>query len=85
MYFNFTTIGFFDSMGAEAVDFIMQQTELSCVFTEQAYIAKIIQMRKDHKADTIKFLISYDPVKPADVEACKAIGITLYEYMYVAE
>jgi hypothetical protein len=42
-------------------------------------------MRKDHKAATIKFIISYDPVKPADVEACKAIGITLLEYMYVVE
>jgi hypothetical protein len=42
MYFTFTTIGFFDSMGAESVDFIMKQTELSCVFTEQAYIGKIV-------------------------------------------
>jgi long-subunit acyl-CoA synthetase (AMP-forming) len=42
-------------------------------------------MRKDKHAATVKYLVSYDPVKPADVEACKAVGITLYEYMYVVE
>lgn len=66
MYFAFTTIGFFDSMGPESVDFIMNQTELACVFTEQSYISKIIQMKKDKRAATVKFLISFDPVKPAD-------------------
>jgi long-chain acyl-CoA synthetase len=85
MYFTFTTIGFFDSMGVDSVDFIMKQTELSCVFTEKAYISKIISMKKDKQASTLKYLISYDPVKPADTEACKAVGITLYEYMYVVE
>jgi len=42
MYFSFITIGKFDSMSVDSVDFIMKQTELSCVFTEQAYIGKII-------------------------------------------
>ena len=42
-------------------------------------------MRKEKHATTVKYLISFDPVKPADVEACKAVGITLYEYMYVVE
>lgn len=83
MYFTFTTIGIFDSMGAEAVDFITKQTELACIFTEQAYIEKIIAMKKDKLATTVKNLVSYDPVKPADVEACQAVGITLVEYSYV--
>lgn len=38
MYFSYTTIGFFDSMGADQVDYIIKQTELSCVFTEAAYV-----------------------------------------------
>lgn len=83
MYFSFTTIGIFDSMGAEAVDFIAKQTELQCIFTEQAYIDKIIAMKKDKLASTVKNLVSYDPVRPADVEACKAVGMTLIEYSYV--
>ena len=75
MYFSYTTIGFFDSMGVDAVDFIMKQTELSCVFCDSSYTAKVIQMRKDGLATTVKHLISFDPVKPGDLEACKSVGI----------
>jgi hypothetical protein len=40
-------------------------------------------MKKDKLATTVRHLVSYDPVKPADVEACKAAGMTLVEYSYV--
>ena len=52
---------------------------------EPSYIAKIIAMKKENKAKTIKFLISFDPVKPAEVEGCKAVGVTLMTYNEVAE
>lgn len=46
MYDSMTTIGFFDSMGESAVDFILVQTELSCIFTTPEYMKKIISMKK---------------------------------------
>jgi len=83
MYFNYTTIGIFDSMGAEAVNFITNQTELSTIFAESPYVIKMVAMKKDKLISTVKNLVSYDPVTPADVEACKAVGINLIEYNYV--
>jgi long-chain acyl-CoA synthetase len=65
MYYNQTTIGFFDSMGAQSVDYILKQTELSCIFSTPEYIAKIIQMKKDNLATTIKFLVCFDDVSNA--------------------
>ena len=65
MYYNQTTIGFFDSMGAQSVDYILKQTELSCIFSTPEYIAKIIQMKKDKLATTIKFLVCFDDVSNA--------------------
>jgi len=64
MYFNNTTIGFFDSMGAQAVDYILAQTELSCIFSTKEYIKKVIDMKKDNLATTIKFLVCYDDIIP---------------------
>lgn len=64
MYFSHTTIGFFDSMGVSAVDFILKQTELSCIFSTPAYIDKIVSMKKDGLAETIKFMVSFDDVTP---------------------
>lgn len=42
MYYTQTSIGFFDSMGVQAVDYILKQTELSCIFSTHDYIAKVI-------------------------------------------
>jgi long-chain acyl-CoA synthetase len=64
MYFNHTTIGFFDSMGVQAVDYILKQTELSCIFSTKDYIKNVIDMKKDNLAPTIKFLVCYDEITP---------------------
>ena len=47
MYFTVTTIGFFDSMGAGSVDYILNQTELTSIFASNDYINKILTMKKD--------------------------------------
>jgi hypothetical protein len=60
MYYNNTTIGFFDSMGLQSVDYIINQTELSCIFSTPDYISKIIQMKKENLAATIKNLVCFD-------------------------
>ena len=69
MYYTVTTIGFFDSMGAAAVDFILDQTELTCVFAAQEYINKLVLMKKDGMAKNLKFLVSFDQVTTAQIEA----------------
>lgn len=45
MYFSQTSIGFFDAMGPESVDYILKQTELSCIFTTPEYVQKIVEMK----------------------------------------
>jgi long-chain acyl-CoA synthetase len=85
MYFNRTTIGFFDSMGNESVDFILNQTELSCIFCTPEYIAKLVAMKKLNLAKSIKFLVSMEAVKPDQVAACKAVGVELLELSHVIE
>ena len=65
MYYSMTTIGFFDSMGFEAVDFILNQTELSCIFTTPEYISKIVTMKKEGLAKSIKYLVCYEDTTPA--------------------
>ena len=47
MYFSYTTIGFFDSMGPSSVDFIANQTELSTIFTTQEYVQKLASMKAE--------------------------------------
>ena len=65
MYYNHTTIGFFDSMGATSVDFILNQTELSCIFTTSEYIEKLVSMKKHDQAKTIRYLVCFNEVSTA--------------------
>lgn len=53
MYMNRTTIGFFDSMGPPAVDYIIKQTGLTSIFATKEYIPKLTAMKKDNMATTL--------------------------------
>ena len=72
-------------MGAAAVDFILDQTELTCVFAAQEYINKLVTMKKDGIAKNLKFLVSFDQVTTSQVEAAEKVGLTLYTLQYVME
>ena len=62
MYYTVTTIGFFDSMSADSVDYILKQTELTTVFAAKEYIDKLLMMIKDGLAQNIEDLVSFDEV-----------------------
>lgn len=85
MYFNHTSIGFFDSMGVQSVDYILKQTELVCMFSSSEYISKVCSMKKEGNAETIKYFVSFDPVTQEDRSACEACGVTIYNFSEVVE
>ena len=64
MYYNMTTIGFFDSMGNSAVDFILNQTELITIFSTPEYISKLVAMKEEGLAGSIKHMVSFDKCTP---------------------
>jgi len=72
MYFNYTTIGFFDSMGVQTVDYILNQTELTTMFVAGEYVSKLIQMRKDGLSPNLKHVVSFDEVTADEKEQCAA-------------
>ena len=40
-----TVVGFYDSMGFEAVNFCIEQTYMPTIFASAEYLVKIVQMR----------------------------------------
>lgn len=85
MYFNYTTIGFFDSMGNDTVDYILKQTELSTIFCADEYVAKLITMRKGGLATNITKIVTFDAVEPKQKEDLAALGIELMSYASVSQ
>jgi long-chain acyl-CoA synthetase len=46
MQLNSTIVGFYDSMGDSAVEFILNQTELTTIFCSAAYLSKITALKE---------------------------------------
>jgi len=66
---NTTVVGFFDAMGAEAVDFIIKQTELSTIFASGEYIKKLIDFRKAGHCKNVKIMVNFDNDTSAELLA----------------
>lgn len=62
MYYSVTTIGFFDAMGPQSVDFILNQTELTTIYCSGEYVKKLLAMKKDGLAKHIVNLVSFDSI-----------------------
>lgn len=45
MHYNITNVGFYDAMSVNAVDYIMNQTELTTIFCEGGLVKKIVGMK----------------------------------------
>lgn len=80
MYAGCTTVGFFDSMGPPAVDFILKQTELKTLFCTNEYIEKIVSMRRDGHATSLTHVVSFDGSKIGQATSLSEKGITLLSY-----
>ena len=62
MYYSATTVGFFDAMGQEQVDYILNQTEMVTILCSEQYLQKVIVMKKAGLAGHVKNLIMMDDV-----------------------
>lgn len=85
MYMTYTTVGFFDSMGFQAVDYILEQTELTTLFCTMEYVKKIVQMKKDGLARSIKAAVCFDAVTAQERADCDAQGVKLHTYQEVMD
>ena len=85
MYYTMTSIGFFDSMGFQSVDYIINQTELACIFASNDYISKIVTMKKEGLAKTVTSLVAFDEPTAAQVDEALAVGVKLYSFKFIIE
>jgi long-chain acyl-CoA synthetase len=57
-----TTIAFYDTLGPQAVEFVIKQTELTTISCSGQYVAGLIKLKKEGKADNLENLVSFDAV-----------------------
>jgi long-subunit acyl-CoA synthetase (AMP-forming) len=60
MHYAITTVGFYDAMGVEQVDYILNQTELTTIVCAGQYAEKLIKMKSKSMASKVTALILMD-------------------------
>jgi long-chain acyl-CoA synthetase len=58
-----TIVPFFESLGADAIAFVLNQTELSTICCEKKSFATLLKLKKEGKINGIKALICFDKVE----------------------
>ena len=85
MYYNITTVGFFDAMGEGQVDFILNQTEMRTILCSGQYLDKVKAMKEKGLAGHVKNLIMIDDVLDSQVKEASDLGITVYTLQQVMD
>ena len=65
MHYNITSVGFYDAMSPEQVDFIINQTKMTSIVCSEDYAKKIIDMKKHGKATSITKLVVTSEEQPS--------------------
>lgn len=77
MHNSITTVAFYDTLGPTAVEFVIHQTELTTVACAEMYVAKLLDLKKKGKAESMKNIVSFDPLKLEDAQLAKDLGVRL--------
>ena len=85
MKYGITTVGFFDAMSVENVEFIFNQTEMTTVVCTIDYAKKIIAMKDQEQAAHIANLIIMDSFDDAFKSEAESKQVKVYSMQDVME
>ena len=74
------SVSLYDTLGAEATEFIVGQTELPTLFTSQDKIAVIAKLKNDGMIQTVENVVSFDPLEEGDKDIAAEAGINLFTF-----
>ena len=77
---NVTIVPFFESLGAEAIAFVLNQTELSTICCEKKSFATLLKLKKDGKIAGVKNLVCFDPVDETMGKSAAEVDLKSYNF-----
>ena len=85
MHYKITSVGFYDAMGTQAVDFILNQTQMTTIICSDVYVSKIVQMKADGMAQHITALVSLDDVSSDVLTKAEENNIKVHTFAAVMQ
>lgn len=83
---NSTVVGFYDAMSDKAVDYIIKQCQFTTIFGSAAYLAKVVNLKKQSMGTSITNVVLFDGSvsEEARAEATEQ-GLTVHMYQDVVK
>lgn len=75
---SITIVPFYDSLGAEATSFILNQTELQTLCIESKFLDMIVKIKKSKPSLALMNIVSFDKVTEEMTQKAKAADLRLY-------
>ena len=85
MHYKITSVGFYDAMATQAVEFIFDQTQMTTVICSDVYVSKIVQMKADGMAQHITALVSLDDVSSDVLTKAEENNIKVHTFAAVMQ
>jgi len=75
-----TVVTLYDTLGKEAIDFILDQTYMKTVVLTADKVKNLVDLKKEGKITKTTHIIYFDELKQADIDAAVASGLTVVKY-----
>lgn len=63
-----TVVAFYDTLGPKAIEFVIEQTNLTSITCSADKISKLILLKTQGKADSLKYLVSMDSFDESQIK-----------------
>ena len=77
---SITIVPFYDSLGADVIAFVLNQTELATICCEIKAIDTLTKLKREGKVEHLKAIIAFDPVSEEKGKAAEEAGLKVYTY-----
>ena len=75
-----TIVPFFESLGADAIAFVLNQTELSTICCEKKSFATLLKLKKEGKINGIRQLVCFDIIDEAMAKSAAEVDLKTYNF-----
>lgn len=77
---SITIVPFYESLGADVIAFVLNQTELTTICCEVKAIDTITKLKGEGKVEHLKAIIAFDAVSVEKKQAAEGAGLKVLSY-----
>lgn len=84
-YDSITVVTFYDTLGENTIEYILEQTNLTTILMESKALKNIIKLKEENKSGKLENIILLDVEDESKIDVCEKLGLKVYLYPKILE